>query len=101
MVIECYAQRLLNPFRGAMLTIRYEAAEAVTLDGLRWDIYVANRDGSDERRLTRDIQHDVLPRFIGATRLLSVVDERDDELRATLAEEAEGQSVKGALPGNG
>jgi len=48
MVIECYAQRLLNPFRGTMLTIRYRAAEAVTLDGVRWDIYVANdalRDG--------------------------------------------------------
>lgn len=42
MVIECYAQRLLDPFRGAMLTIRYQAAEAVTLDGVRWDIYVAN-----------------------------------------------------------
>ena len=48
MTIECYAQRLLNPFRGTMLTIRYRAAEAVTLDGVRWDIYVANdalRDG--------------------------------------------------------
>jgi hypothetical protein len=52
MVIECYAQRLLSPFRGTMLTIRYEAAEAVTLDGLRWDIYVANdqlRDGVEAR----------------------------------------------------
>lgn len=52
MAIECYAQRLLNPFRGAMLTIRYEAAEAVTLDGVRWDIYVANdqlRDGVEAR----------------------------------------------------
>jgi len=48
MTIECYAQRLLNPFRGTMLTVRYRAAEAVTLDGVRWDIYVANdalRDG--------------------------------------------------------
>ena len=48
MTIECYAQRLLDPFRGAMLTVRYRAAEAVTLDGVRWDIYVANdqlRDG--------------------------------------------------------
>lgn len=52
MAIECYAQRLLNPFRGTMLTIRYEAAEAVTLDGVRWDIYVANeqlRDGVEAR----------------------------------------------------
>jgi hypothetical protein len=52
MVIECYAQRLLDPFRGTMLTIRHEAAEAVTLDGVRWDIYVANdqlRDGVEAR----------------------------------------------------
>ncbi len=40
--VECYAQRLLNPFRGAMHVIRYRAAEAVTTDGLHWDIYVAN-----------------------------------------------------------
>lgn len=42
MNIECYAQRLLNPYRGTMQVIRYAAAEAVTLDGVQWDIYVAN-----------------------------------------------------------
>jgi hypothetical protein len=42
MHVECFAQRLLNPFRGAMHTIKYQAAEAVTLDGVHWDIYVAN-----------------------------------------------------------
>lgn len=42
MQIECYAQRLLNPFRGAVHTIRYQSAEAVTTDGIEWDIYVAN-----------------------------------------------------------
>jgi hypothetical protein len=42
MTVECYAQRLLNPFRGTMHTIKYEAAEAVTLDGVHWDIYVTN-----------------------------------------------------------
>ncbi|MFO7541365.1 MAG: hypothetical protein R6W97_00955 [Thiobacillus sp.] len=42
MQIECYAQRLLNPFRGVMHTIRYQSAEAVTTDGVEWDIYVAN-----------------------------------------------------------
>ena len=42
MPVECYAQRLLNPFRGTMHVIKYEAAEAVTLDGVHWDIYVAN-----------------------------------------------------------
>jgi hypothetical protein len=42
MEIECYAQRLLNPFRGVMHIIRYHSAEAVTTDGVEWDIYVAN-----------------------------------------------------------
>jgi len=42
MIIDCYAQRLLNPFRGAMHTVRYEAAEAVTVDGMNWDIYVTD-----------------------------------------------------------
>lgn len=41
-MIECYAQRLLNPFRGVVHTIRYQSAEAVTTDGVEWDIYVAN-----------------------------------------------------------
>jgi len=42
MQIECYAQRLLNPFRGVVHVIRYLSAEAVTTDGIEWDIYVAN-----------------------------------------------------------
>jgi len=42
MSVECFSQRLLNPYRGVMHTIRYASAEAVTLDGLHWDIYVAN-----------------------------------------------------------
>ncbi len=42
MSVETFAQRLLNPYRGVMHTIRYESAEAVTLDGVHWDIYVSN-----------------------------------------------------------
>lgn len=42
MSVKCYAQRLLNPFRGAMHVIRYASAEAVTTDGVHWDIYVSN-----------------------------------------------------------
>lgn len=42
MQIECYAQRLLNPFRGVVQVIRYASAEAVTTDGVEWDLYVAN-----------------------------------------------------------
>lgn len=42
MTVECYAQRLLNPFRGAVHVIRHASAEAVTTDGVHWDIYVSN-----------------------------------------------------------
>ncbi len=42
MRIECFSQRLLNPYRGTMHTVKYASAEAVTLDGVHWDIYVAN-----------------------------------------------------------
>ncbi len=48
MSIDCYAQRLLNPFRGVTNTIRYESAEAVTLDGVHWDIYVSNEKLLDD-----------------------------------------------------
>ena len=63
MQIECYAQRLLNPFRGVVHTIRYESAEAVTTDGIEWDIYVANDallDGlgrAGKRALISDIRY--------------------------------------------
>ena len=44
MKLECYAQRLLNPFRGVMNIIAYQGAEAVTTDGRHWDIYVRDTD---------------------------------------------------------
>lgn len=44
MTIRCYAQRLLNPFRGIINVIEYEGAEAVTMDGVFWDIYVRNAE---------------------------------------------------------
>jgi hypothetical protein len=63
---------------------RLEAA-SLSLDGSRvayemmskddWEIYTAASDGSSERRLTREIQHDLLPHFLGADRLLSVIGE--------------------------
>ena len=34
-----------------------------------WEIVVVNRDGTGETRVTRDIQHDVLPQFLTETRL--------------------------------
>lgn len=42
MTIQCYSQRLLNPFRGSICCIQYQSAEAVTADGIKWDIYVSN-----------------------------------------------------------
>ena len=50
MAIRRYAQRLLNPFRGVMNVIEYQGAEAVTTDGLHWDIYVRDTE------LVRDIE---------------------------------------------
>jgi len=47
MTFRCYAQRLLNPFRGAMHVVKRGGAEAVTVDGLHWDIYVAMEDMLD------------------------------------------------------
>jgi len=63
MQIECFAQRLLNPFRGVVHTIRFQSAEAVTTDGIEWDIYVANDallDGlgrAGKRALISDIRY--------------------------------------------
>jgi len=62
MSVECYAQRLLNPFRGAVQVIRYASAEAVTTDGVHWDIYVSNdallRDLPQDCRVqTSDIRY--------------------------------------------
>jgi hypothetical protein len=39
------------------------------------EIFVANRDGSHETRLTRDVQHDVLPMFVDAGHLIGVIGE--------------------------
>ncbi len=56
-----YSQRLLNPFRGSMNIIQYRGAEAVSLDGQHWDIYVSNRGlisdlDSNQRIQTSDIR---------------------------------------------
>jgi hypothetical protein len=51
MSIRRYAQRLLNPFRGVMNIIEFQGAEAVTTDGIHWDIYVRDLE------LVQDIQH--------------------------------------------
>lgn len=60
MSIICYSQRLLNPFRGVINVIRYQSAEAVTMDGVHWDIYVANdalREGLKGKSQISDIRY--------------------------------------------
>jgi hypothetical protein len=42
MPVDYFAQRLLNPFRGCIQVVRHGSAEAVSMDGIRWDIYVSN-----------------------------------------------------------
>lgn len=56
MVLETYAQRLLNPFRGVMNIIEYQGAEAVTTDGIRWDIYVRDTELVQELANSRQVQ---------------------------------------------
>src|SRR5262245_7413773 len=40
-----------------------------------WEIYVINNDGSGEARVTREIQHDLLPVFLTPDRILAVIGE--------------------------
>src|SRR5262249_27318426 len=60
-------------------------APALSADGSRvayelmpvddWEIYVSNRDGSGETRVTREIQHDLQPQFLTPDRLLAAIGE--------------------------
>ncbi len=40
MTISCYSQRILNPFRGVMNIISIGGADAVTIDGYHWTLYI-------------------------------------------------------------
>ena len=51
-----YSQRLLNPFRGSMNVIEYKGAEAVSLDGINWDIYVKNRELVKDLEARKNVQ---------------------------------------------
>jgi hypothetical protein len=60
--IKLFSQRLLNPFRGALNIVSYASAEAVTTDGVHWDIYVRNdelvKDLEDSYKVqTSDIRY--------------------------------------------
>lgn len=54
--VNCYSQRLLNPFRGVVNIIRFKSAEAVTSDGIHWDIYVSNDSLLDGLPSSRSVQ---------------------------------------------
>jgi len=66
-------------------TIDRLAAPAFSLDGKKlvyqkmtrddWEVYVVNSDGKEETRITREIQHDAVPRFISNDRILAVIGE--------------------------
>jgi len=61
------------------------AAPAISADGRRvafqmmpredWELYVMNADGTGELRLTREVQHDLLPQFLPDGRILAVMGE--------------------------
>lgn len=40
-----------------------------------WELVVIDRDGRNETRLTREIQHDLMPRWLDDTRILAVMGE--------------------------
>jgi hypothetical protein len=60
-------------------------APALSRDGSRvafqmmakddWEIYTSARDGSGEARVTREIQHDILPIFLAPDRILAAIGE--------------------------
>jgi hypothetical protein len=76
-----------DPGRGVIVRKGGERLDAPALarDGSRvafqmmakddWEIYAIGRDGSGEARVTREIQHDVLPVFLTPDRILAAVGE--------------------------
>jgi len=80
---------MVGPTTGTQVAVRRTAnrleAPALSADGSRvayqmmprddWEIFIADRDGGNERQITHEIQHDLLPRFISANRLLAVMGE--------------------------
>jgi hypothetical protein len=67
---ERIAAPALSP-DGRLVAYQFQARVGSSTD---WDIYVSDRAGS-HRRLTREIQHDVLPRFLDARTVLGVIGE--------------------------
>jgi Peptidase family M28/WD40-like Beta Propeller Repeat len=80
---------MAGPTTGMQTTVKTTVdrldAPALSFDGSRiafqqivhddWEIFVASSDGTSEQRITREIQHDLQPRFIGPNRLVAVMGE--------------------------
>jgi hypothetical protein len=76
-----------DPAKGAIARKGAERIDAPALsrDGGRaafemmvnddWEVFLVNRDGTGETRVTREIQHDVIPRFVTSDRLLAAIGE--------------------------
>lgn len=74
-----------NPAAAIFTTTDRLDAPALSPDGSRvafqamsrddWEVFVADRAGKEVTRVTREIQHDVLPRFLGNDRLLALIGE--------------------------
>lgn len=89
--VEPNAQVLIAPVaapdRAAAVRTGVERVDAPALspDGSRvvfqmmanqdWELYAARSDGTSEQRLTREIQHDFSPRFLGDGRILGLIGE--------------------------
>jgi Tol biopolymer transport system component len=81
-----YALRAGDPTpRAVVRTPDALAAPSLSQDGSRivyqrmpredWELYVVSSDGTGELRLTREIQHDVLPRFVNDTLIFALMGE--------------------------
>jgi len=79
------------------------ASPAVAPDGSRvayqmmpkddWEIYVISRDGASDTRVTREIQHDTLPRFVTNTVVLAATGE-GRHLRSSLYDLKTGERTR-------
>ncbi len=86
---EAWVLNVLDVAAGSVTTARRAdvplASPALSADGRRvafqmmpredWEIYVADADGTDEERLTHEVQHDLFPRFLPDGRILAVMGE--------------------------
>jgi len=75
------------PSKGAVVRTGPERVDAPTLssDGSRvafqmmgnndWEIYASHRDGSGQARVTREVQHDIVPAFLTGDRIIAAIGE--------------------------